>query len=322
MSLLKTRNVYKPFEYPTAFDYYQKQRQAHWSSDEVPMSKDIQDWNQQLTDSEKLVVGQILKSFTQIEVHVNEYWSQNVAKWFPKPEIQMMAVTFGSFEAIHTEAYSYLNDSLGLDDYDAFLQDPTAIAKLERLQSVKGNNRKSIARSLAIFSAFTEGVNLFSSFAVLMNFSRFNLLEGVETLVSWSIRDESLHSEAGCWLFRKLIEENPDIWDDELKADIYEAARISVQLEDDFIDAAFSLGEIRGLDPNDLKNFIRMRANAKLYDLGLKTNWKNIDQESLQRMAWFEDISGSTAFTDFFAKRVTDYSKCNFTIDNLFSETE
>lgn len=322
MSLLKTRNVYKPFEYPKAFEYYQKQRQAHWSSDEVAMSKDIQDWNHNLTESEKLVVGQILKSFTQIEVHVNEYWSQNVTKWFPKPEIQMMAVTFGSFEAIHTEAYSYLNDSLGLDDYDAFLQDSTAVAKLERLQKVKGANRRDIARSLAIFSAFTEGVNLFSSFAVLMNFSRFNLLEGVETLVSWSIRDESLHSEAGCWLFRQLIEENPEIWDDELKRDIYEAVRISVQLEDDFIDAAFALGDIRGLDSNDLKNFIRMRANAKLYDLGLKTNWKNIDQESLKRMAWFDEISGSTAFTDFFSKRVTDYSKSNFTVDNLFLETE
>lgn len=158
--MTKKREVYKPFEYPKAFEYYMKQRQAHWSSDEVSMSKDIQDWNENLTDSEKKVVGQILKSFTQMEVHVNEYWSQNVAKWFPKPEIQMMAVTFGSFEAIHTEAYSYLNDSLGLDDYDAFLQDETAVAKLDRLMNTKGNTRMDIARSLAVFSAFTEGVNL------------------------------------------------------------------------------------------------------------------------------------------------------------------
>lgn len=320
--MTKKREVYKPFEYPKAFEYYMKQRQAHWSSDEVSMSKDIQDWNENLTDSEKKVVGQILKSFTQMEVHVNEYWSQNVAKWFPKPEIQMMAVTFGSFEAIHTEAYSYLNDSLGLDDYDAFLQDETAVAKLDRLMNTKGNTRMDIARSLAVFSAFTEGVNLFSSFAVLMNFSRFNLLEGVETLVSWSIRDESLHSEAGCWLFRQFIKENPDLWEDPLKKDIFDAARLTVKLEDDFIDNAFALGKIRGLDAYDLKNFIRMRANAKLQDLGLFSNWKNIDQKSLKRMAWFDDLSASTAWTDFFAKRVTDYSKCNFTIDNMFGDNE
>jgi ribonucleoside-diphosphate reductase beta chain len=234
----------------------------------------------------------------------------------------MMASAFSSMESVHTVGYSYLNDSLGLDDYSAFLQDPTAVAKLNALKNVKGKSKQDIARSLAIFSGFTEGVNLFSSFAILMSFSRFNLLEGVETIVSWSVRDESLHSEAGCWLFRTFIEENPEIWTDELKTDIYDAARLSVKLEDDFIDNAFGLGKVRGLDPIDLKNFIRMRANAKLQDLGLKTNWKNIDQDSLKRMAWFDELSGGTKFTDFFAGRVTDYAKCGFTTDNLFEEEE
>jgi ribonucleoside-diphosphate reductase beta chain len=322
MSLTNLREVYKPFEYPKAFEYWEKQQNAHWLPSEVAMSKDINDWKHNLTESERLVIGQILKSFTQTEISVNDYWSTKVARWFPKPEIAMMASAFGSMETIHTVGYSYLNDSLGLDDYSAFLQDPTAVAKLDTLKQVKGKSKRDIARSLAIFSGFTEGVNLFSSFAILMNFARFNLLEGVETIVSWSVRDESLHSEGGCWLFRTFIEENPDIWDDELKKEIYDAARLSVKLEDDFIDHAFSLGEIRGLDPADLKNFIRMRANAKLHDLGLKTNWKNIDQESLKRMAWFDELSGGQKWTDFFSSRVTDYAKCGFTIDNLFEEEE
>jgi ribonucleoside-diphosphate reductase beta chain len=322
MSLTNLREVYKPFEYPKAFEYWEKQQNAHWLPSEVAMSKDINDWKHNLTESERLVIGQILKSFTQTEISVNDYWSTKVARWFPKPEIAMMASAFGSMETIHTVGYSYLNDSLGLDDYSAFLQDPTAVAKLDTLKQVKGKSKRDIARSLAIFSGFTEGVNLFSSFAILMNFARFNLLEGVETIVSWSVRDESLHSEGGCWLFRTFVEENPDIWDDELKKEIYDAARLSVKLEDDFIDHAFSLGEIRGLDPADLKNFIRMRANAKLHDLGLKTNWKNIDQESLKRMAWFDELSGGQKWTDFFSSRVTDYAKCGFTIDNLFEEEE
>lgn len=320
MSLLKPRDVYKPFQYPRAFEYWEKQQNAHWLPTEVAMSKDINDWTHKLTESERLVVGQILKSFTQTEISVNDYWSRKVSGWFKIPEICMMASAFGSMESIHTVGYAYLNDSLGLDDYSAFLQDPTAVAKLDNLKSVKKRNRRDIARSLAIFSAFTEGVNLFSSFAILMNFSRFNLLEGVETIVSWSVRDESLHSEAGCWLFRTFIEENQDIWDEDLKRDIYDAARLSVKLEDDFIDNAFSLGKIRGLDPHDLKNFIRMRANAKLYDLNLKTNWKNIDQESLKKMSWFEELSGGQKFTDFFSSRVTDYSRSGFTVDNLFQE--
>jgi ribonucleoside-diphosphate reductase beta chain len=320
MSLTKPREVYKPFEYNRAYEYFEKQQNAHWLPSEVAMSKDISDWKGKLTNSERLVIGQILKSFTQTEISVNEYWSTRISKWFPKPEIAMMASAFGAMESIHIVGYSYLNDSLGLDDYSAFLQDETAVAKLDALKQVKGKSKRDIARSLAIFSGFTEGVNLFSSFAILMNFARFNLLEGVETIVSWSVRDESLHSEAGCWLFRTFIEENPDIWDDELKKEIYDAARLSVKLEDDFIENAFGLGEIRGLDPSDLKNFIRMRANAKLHDLGLKTNWKNIDQESLKKMAWFDELSGGTKLTDFFSSRVTDYAKCEFTIDNLFEE--
>lgn len=320
MSLTSAREVYKPFEYPKAFEYWEKQQNAHWLPSEVAMAKDLSDWKHKLTESERLVVGQILKSFTQTEISVNDYWSRKISKWFPKPEICMMASAFASMETVHIVGYSYLNDSLGLDDYSAFLQDSTAVAKLDSLKQIKGKSKRDIARSLAIFSAFTEGVNLFSSFAILMNFSRFNLLEGVETIVSWSVRDESLHSEAGCWLFRTFIEENPDIWDDDLKKDIYDAARLSVKLEDNFVNNAFSLGSIRGLDSSDLKNFIRMRANAKLYDLGLKMNWKNIDQDSLKRMAWFDELSGGTKLTDFFSSRVTDYAKCNFTIDNLFEE--
>jgi len=320
MGLTTPRQVYKPFEYQRAFDYWEKQQHAHWLPSEVAMAKDINDWKHKLTESERLVIGQILKSFTQTEISVNDYWSKKVTDWFPKPEVCMMASAFASMETVHTVGYAYLNDSLGLDDYSAFLQDSTAVAKLDALKMAKNRNRKDIARSLAIFSAFTEGVNLFSSFAILMSFARFNLLEGVETIVSWSVRDESLHSEAGCWLFRTFIEENQDIWNDDLKKEIYDAARLSVKLEDDFIDNAFSLGEVRGLNPSDLKTFIRMRANAKLRDLGLKTNWKNIDQEGLKRMEWFDELSGGTKFTDFFSSRVTDYSKCSFTMDNLFGE--
>lgn len=318
MNLLKNRNYYKPFEYPKAFEFWEKQQNNFWLPSEVSMAKDIKDWNSELTESEKKVIGQILKSFTQIEINVEEYWSNKVARWFPKPEIQMMANCFASMETVHIVGYSYLNDSLGLDDYQAFLTDETAMAKLDRLKNIKGNSKQDIARSLAIFSAFTEGVNLFSSFAILMNLSRFNLLDGVKNIVEWSIRDENLHSMAGCWLFKEFIKENPDIWDDNLKKDLYEAARITVQLEDNFIDNAFNLGVVRGLDPRDLKQFIRMRANLKLNEIGLKNNWKNIDQKSLDSMQWFDNISGGINFTDFFHARVTDYQRSNFTIDNLF----
>jgi ribonucleoside-diphosphate reductase beta chain len=321
MSLTKRREAFMPFEYSQAYEFWELQQSAHWLHSEISMARDLQDWKEKLSEAEKNVVGNILKGFTQTETVVNDYWSRRVTKWFPKHEIVMMAIGFANMETIHAKAYNYLNESLGLEDYEAFLSDLPTKAKLDNLVSQKGNTKKDIARSLAIFSAFTEGVNLFSSFAILMNFSRKEAgskLAGVGEIVEFSVRDESLHSKAGCWLFRTFIEENSEIFDDELKGEIYEAARLTIDLEDKYIDKVFELGPIPGLDPKDLKNFIRHRANQKLKELGLKANWKNIDQDSLLRMSWFDTLTGGERHNDFFAKRVTDYSKGNVNWDLMF----
>lgn len=319
MGLLDTRLVWSPFEYPQAYDYWQRQQQAHWLHTEVSLASDINDWKLKLTDSERNLVGNVLKSFTQAEIIVGDYWANFVLRTFKKPEIEAMASTFAAFESIHSVAYSYLNESLGLTDFSAFLQDPVAKAKIDRLINTKRKSKPEIARSLAVFSGFTEGVSLFSSFAILLSFSKRNLLKGIGQIISFSIRDESLHSEAGTWLFKTLIQEYPELLTDELKKDIYEAARTTVELEDAFIDKAFELGSVEGLDPKDLKTFIRARTNTKLIDLGLKTNWKNLDKESLERMDWFDYLAAGISHQDFFAGRVTDYSKGQLDWDKMYA---
>jgi len=320
MALLDSRPTYKPFHYEQAFKYWELQQQSHWLHYEISMASDIQDWKENLNDVERNLIGNILKGFIQSEIFIQEYWSNKVMKWFKHPEVQMMASTFGAFESIHAVSYAYLNDSLGLDDYTAFLSEPTTKIKIDRLIETKGKSKEDIAKSLAIFSAFNEGVNLFSSFAILLNFSRFNKLKGVGQIIAFSIKDESLHSDAGCWLFRTMIKEYPSIFTDELKKEIYEAARVTVQLEDDFIDKAFELGDVEGLNKTDMKAFIRHRCNTKLNDLGLKSNWKNIDKDALQRMEWFDTISAGVSHQDFFAGRVSDYSKGTISFDNIWNE--
>lgn len=332
MSLLKKRLVFAPFEYQEAYDYWLKQQQAHWLHTEVSMSSDINDWKLKLSDHEKNIIGSVLKGFTQTEVMVNDYWMNKVGTWFPKPEISMMASAFASMESIHAKAYAYLNESLGLDDFEAFLQEPTSLAKIENLIARPAKNKKDIARSLAVFSAFAEGVQLFSSFAILMSFSTRDMLKGVGQIVAFSVRDESLHSDAGCWMFRQLIKEHPEILDDQLKKDILEAARIAVKLEDDFIDMAFSGQYANGyinvfynnekirITPHELKQYIRYRTNTKLGDLGLGKNWKNIDQEALKKMGWFDDLTVGQEFQDFFAQRVTTYSKGTVDWGSIFEE--
>lgn len=314
------RTIFAPFEYPKAYDYWLRQHQAHWLHTEVNMNSDVQDWNLHLTDSERNVIGNILKGFTQMEVIVNDYWARRVSKWFPKPEINMMATAFGDMETIHAKAYAYLNESLGLDNFAAFLDEPTAKAKIDNLISQKGTSKRDIAKSLAVFSGFAEGVQLFSSFAILMHFQRKNKLKGVGQIVGFSVKDESLHSEGGCWLFRQFISENPHLWDDELKAEIVDAARAVVALEDNFIDKVFEMGDIEDLDPKDLKQYIRARTNTKLNDLGLSTNWKNVDQDALERLSWFDYTTSGVEHQDFFAGRNTGYSTGVVDFSRIFEE--
>jgi ribonucleoside-diphosphate reductase beta chain len=269
----------------------------------------LNDWKLKLSETEKNLIGNILKSFAQTEVHVNDYWSSKVSQWFPKPEIVAMTSTFGAFEAIHAEAYARLNEELGLDDFQAFLEDEAAKNKIERLLETKSETLEEKAQSLAIFSAFTEGVNLFSSFAILMSFQLRNLMKGTSQIVEWSVRDESLHSKAGCWLFRTLLEENPELNTAELRNKVIEACELSVHLEFDFIDKAFEMGDVEGLNVDQLKNFIKARANEKMIELGYTAVYNDIDPNLLKQIEWFGHLTSGKTHQDFFAGRVTSYAK-------------
>lgn len=304
--------------YPEADRFCDLQNSVHWLPNEISLGSDVDDWKRKLTDSERHLISQILKGFVTTEIFIEDYWAAKASRWFKHPEIQGMCVTFAAFERIHAKAYARLNEELGLDDFDAFLDEPAAKAKIDRLMSVKGSSKQDIARSLAVFSAFNEGVNLFSSFAVLMSFQQRNLLKGVGKIIEFSVRDETVHANAGCWLFNKLVEEFPEIMDDTLKEELVEAARLTVALEDEFITKAFEMGDIEGITEGDLKNYIRYRTNSKLHDIGLGANWKNIDQDALRRMEWFDVLSSGVVSQDSFAGRVTDYAKANVSFDDIY----
>lgn len=316
INIFQNRVTYKPFYYPQAYQYFITQTQAHWSHTEVPMISDIKDFRETLTEDEKQVIIRILRLFTQTEVTVGEYWTANIAQWFPHPEIQQMALTFGAMEMIHVSAYNHLNETLGLpeSEYLEFLKEPSMIARQESLHSatIAARNGGKVEKllALAVFSAFTEGVSLFSSFATLLNFSRRGVMKGVADIVNYSIRDESLHSEAGVWLFRTALAENPDLWSKETKQKVYQAARDAIDIEDAYIDYVFKDVSIEGVTPGQLKAFTRHRANVKLGDLGLKMNWKGLDKEEVRSLTrWFDVISAGRSTSDFFSRTVSEYSK-------------
>ena len=319
--LFQERIPFKPFEYPNYYtEGWLKQAQAFWLHTEIPMQGDVKDWNERLTKEEKNLVGNILLGFAQTECAVSDYWTGMVTKWFPKHEIRQMAMMFGSQETIHATAYSYLNETLGLDDFSAFLHEPAVAEKFELLTQTTADwtpedlntnpqARKEVARSLAIFSAFSEGVSLYSSFAVLYSFQMRNLLKGIGQQMKWSVRDESLHSKMGCQLFREMCGEFPELLG-ESKIVIEEAAKLIVELESRFIDMIFEQGDLENLKKDDLKEFIKARTNSKLEELGYKGIFE-YNTEQAENLEWFYHLTGGLTHTDFFAIRPTDYSKAN-----------
>ena len=313
MGLFNERIPYKPFEYPEYYtEGWLKQAQAFWLHTEIPMSGDVKDWNEKLTDGERNLVGNILLGFAQTECAVSDYWTQKVVSWFPKHEIKQMAMMFGSQETIHAVAYSYLNETLGLENFEAFLQEEATMERFNNLVSYGGKKPVGIATSLAIFSAFAEGVSLYSAFAVLYSFQLRNLLKGIGQQMKWSVRDESLHSKMGCQLFRHMCQEDNKLLED-CKKDVINAAEAMLKAEERYIDKMFEQGDIENLKANDLKQFIRKRLNEKLVELGYKHlgQYFSFDDKASSRLDWFYHLTGGHTHTDFFAVRPTDYSKAN-----------
>ena len=308
--IFQPRTHYKPFEYPWAFDAYQTMRKMRWEPEEAPLAEDIFDWNNRLTDGERSLLTQLFRFFTQGDVDIASAYRDRYMPMFKKPEIAMMFYAFADSEANHIHAYSNLLDTIGMPDteYKAFHSFKEMQEKHDYLFEARNKGlpkKQAIALDIAIFSAFSEGMQLFSSFAMLMNFQRRGLMKGMSTLVEWSIRDESHHVESMIKIFRTIVEENPAIWTDEFKALIYSACRDMVVLEDHFIDLAFGQYQIDGMTPDEVKQYIRYIADRRLNMLGLKSNY-GVDKNPLE---WLDWIIGAVTHTNFFEQRPTEYTK-------------
>ena len=307
MSLLDTRDYYKPFDHPWMFDYYSQQNQMHWFPEDVPLHNDVKDW-QNMTEQEKNLLTQIFRLFTQSDVDVGSGYVDRYMRIFKKPEARMMMSSFANMESIHQHAYSLLLDTVGMPEveYKAFAEYEAMADKHEYIDAVRvaKGDKQSIAKALAIYSGFTEGLQLFSSFIILLNFPRFGKMKGMGQIITYSIRDESLHVEAMTKLFREFIQENIDIWTDDFKKEIYEACRTMVELEDRFLDLVFEQGDIEGLTKKEMQKYIRYIADRRLLQLGLKPNYNVKDNP----LGWLDEVLG-VEHQNFFEGRATAYMK-------------
>ena len=307
MSLLEERLVYKPFKYPWAYEAWLKQQRIHWLPEEVPLAEDVKDWEKNLTPPEKNLLTQIFRFFVQADVEVNNCYMKHYSRVFKPTEVQMMLGAFSNTETIHIAAYSHLLDTIGMAEieYSAFLEYEAMKNKFDYMRMWGVDTKEDIAKTLAVFGAFTEGLQLFASFAVLMNFPRQNRMKGMGQIVTWSVRDETLHTESAIKLFKTFIAENPEVWNDKVKEEITNACSTVIEHEDAFIDLAFELGGVKGMEADEVKQYIRYIADRRLSQLGLPHLY-NIEKNPLP---WMDEMLNAVEHTKFFEGRATEYSR-------------
>lgn len=311
LKLTDTRDSFKPFSYPELYTLWLEHEQIHWVHSVVSMQQDVKDWKSGATEGQKKYLTHILRLFTQGDIDVAGAYVNNYLPVFPQPEVRMMLLGFAAREAVHIAAYSHLIETLGLPEtlYNEFLNYEEMAKKHDFFNQLTGVNEKEIVQQMCAVSAFTEGMQLFSSFVMLLNFGRNNLFPGMTKIVTWSIIDESMHVDGMTKLFRIFVKENKDIWTDELKSKLYTIAEKMVELEDGFIDLAYSV-----MDPNDFKypltkedmhTYIRYIADRRLIGLGLK----GIFKQKKNPLPWVDEMLVLPSHTNFFENEESSYSK-------------
>ncbi len=303
-------STFKPFKHPEFFDYWKQSEQMHWLPYEVPLNEDIKDWNLRLSDSEKIFLTHLFRFFTQGDLDVASAYAKTYIPNSQSPEVRMMLLSFGAREALHVSAYSHLIETLGMPEtiYNEFYKYKEMVEKHDFADVVLNEGTFDPLYQMAVFSAFMEGMQLFSSFAMLLNFTRFGKMRGMGQIIQWSIADESLHTEAMIKLFR--VQAKGKMTDD-LKSSIYHAAEAMVKHEDAFIDLAFGVHEMEGLAKEDVKKYIRYIADRRLISMGLK----GIFKVKKNPLPWVEELVNAVGHTNFFENRAVDYGKGALTGD-------
>lgn len=301
-------------DYPEAIDFAEKQNSVFWLHNEVKVEKDKQDLLVNVIPSEKHGVISVSKLFTRYELFIGEeYWGDVIAKRYPRPEIVRMASAFAFFELnVHAPFYAKLNEELGIatdEFYTSYVNDPVLADRMAFIEEMLNSDDELI--SLAAFSMI-EGAVLYSSFAFLKHFQSngknkmMNLVRGI----NFSVRDENLHAMAGAWLFKKVQEElGLNDWAKAaLNARIKAIAQKVYEHECRIIDMIFEMGEIPGINADDLRAFVRSRINICLVNLGIEPIFTREETENTIDK-WFYKSINDFQFNDFFSGMGNQYNR-------------
>lgn len=304
--LLTPSTSYKPIRYEWALEACRRQHQIHWLPEEAQLGDDVRDWSTELSASERNLLQQIFRFFTQSDIEVANCYHDKYSRVFQPTEVKMMLAAFSSMETVHIMAYALLLETVGMPDneFSVFSDIPAMKAKVDYMRTFGVQTHDDILRTTAMFGGATEGLSLFSMFAMLMSFPMRNRMKGMGQIVSWSVRDESLHAESIIHLHNTFAAEVGGR-SATVERDIVEVFRRQVDLEDAFVDTAFEAGDVPGMTPAEIKAYVRFIADWRLRQLRLEPIY-GVSQHPLP---WLQSMLSGIEHQNFFEGRATAYSK-------------
>lgn len=299
-------NIYDSSKHPIAEMAFLQQQQMHWMHTEVPLNSDVADWLK-LGEVDKNVIASIFRFFTQSDLEVSEVYNSIYPKLYPDDyQIRDMFSAFANQEAIHSRAYAYLMDTLGFDEstYTDFFKVPEMAAKYDLINKLKQKDQYTVG---TFFATFIEGVSLFGMFMILMSFNLKKGFSGMNQIITWSIRDETLHVESMTKLNASLMTQQQK---EKAYAEYLEISEEALLLEYNFIKHLFSKGNCNGLSYGKVKDFIKWLSDIRLRNLH---EWYNIKNQkppmpSECPVEWYLDRLGFEN-VNFFVTRSTQYKK-------------
>lgn len=314
----------KPYEYPQLLEYKDAIRKSYWIVEEYNFTSDIQDFNVNLSESEKEIIKKTMLAIAQIEVKVKDFW-WDISKTFPKPEIASVWYTFAESEVRHMDAYSHLLELLWLNwNFKQLTKVPCIKKRIEYLTNSLSFNKledKEISVLwLILFSLLIEHVSLFSQFLIMLSFKRFkNCLNWVSNTVSATALEEQIHWDFWIELVNIIKEEYPDLISRDVQILILEKCQECHEAEMEILDWIFESWELEFLPKEHVSEFIKDRINKSLKALWIWDLYET-DKSILKQINWFNEETTITKHVDFFVSRSVNYSKRNKSItwDDLF----
>jgi ribonucleoside-diphosphate reductase beta chain len=307
-----------PMKHTFAWDAYNAGNANHWLPTEIIMQNDIEQWrsNDALTEEERHAFKTVLGFFTTADSIAANNIVIAAYKHITSPECRMYLLRQAYEEAIHTHAYQYIVESLGLDEGEIFnmYREVDAIYNkasfiLSFNEGIFDHNFKTgtfetdqkFLENIIVFSLIMEGIFFYSSFAVMFGFQRQNKMIGSAEQIQYIMRDESQHLNFGINMINTIKEEQPELWTPEFQQHIVDLVKEGAELEYTFANTVFPKG-IFGMNADGFKQYIEHIADRRLARIGLPAQY-NVSNP----FPWMSEAIDLNKEKNFFETRVTEY---------------